>query len=336
MTKKLAVSIIKRLVASFVVTMKLPATWLAGLVLTACLPLAAEEKWWPSKWGQTDRLGAFNYLSSEKTLAAAQLIKTGKSYALGIDSGPDTPAGADLTPRSFNLSVVQPGQLLGKTMGKNGFGFNDDIVYAWLGVGTQIDGLGHVGINNRYYNGVPAQAFIRYSGLTDFALHKAPPVATRGVLLDMARYKNKAYLKAGEVITVKDVKGAARAQGVTISEGDIVLFNTGWMKAKLKSDPELFNHQEPGLGVAAAQYLIDKGVVAIGADTFGLEASPGEDPDIVFPVHQLMLVKHGVYVLENIRTEELAADRAWEFLLVIGIPKYVGAVQAIINPIAIL
>ena len=87
--------------------------------------------------------------------------------------------------------------------------------------------------------------------------------------------------------------------------------------------------------MAGAQYLIDLGVVAIGEDSFGLEAVPGEDPEILFPVHQLMLVKHGVYVLENIRTEELVADKAWEFMLVIGIPKYVGAVQALINPVAI-
>ncbi len=303
--------------------------------LTLSPSLMAEDKWWPSKWGGKDRLGALNLLSPEKTLAATKLVTTGKSYALGINSGPDTPAGADLTPRSFSLSVVQPGQLLGKTTGKNGFGFNDDFVNAWLGVGTQIDGLGHVGIFNRYYNGLKAEDFITYTGLKEFALHTMPPITTRGVLLDIAAYKNKKHLAASEVITVADVKGAAAAQGVSIGEGDIVLFNTGWMKAKLHSDPDLFNHKEPGLGVAAAQYLIDQGVIALGADTFGLEASPGEDPDVIFPVHQLMLVKHGVYVLENIRTEELAADKAWEFLLVIGIPKYVGAVQAIINPVAI-
>ena len=308
--------------------------------LAACLLLSmpvtgAEEKWWPSKWGADDRLGSVNLLSPEKTVEAAKLVKTGKSYALGIDSGPDTPAGADLTPRSFSLSVVQPGQLLGKTTGKNGFGFNDDFVNAWLGVGTQIDGLGHVGIHNRYYNGVKAEEFITYTGLKDFALHKMPPITTRGVLLDIAAYKNKTFMAAGEVITVEDIKGAAKAQGIVVGKGDIVLFNTGWMKAKLHADPDLFNHKEPGLGVAGAQYLIDLGVVAMGADSFGLEASPGEDPEIVFPVHQLMLVKNGVYVLENIRTEELVADKAWEFLLVIGIPKYVGAVQAIINPVAI-
>lgn len=308
--------------------------------LTACLCLtlpsmAEEEKWWPSKWGADDRMGSMNLLTPEKAIEAAKLVKTGKSYALAMDSGPDTPAGADLTPRSFALSVVQPGQLLGNTMGKNGFGFNDDFVNAWLGVGTQIDGLGHVGIHNRYYNGVKAEEFITYTGLTQFALHEMPPITTRGVLLDIAAYKNKTYMEAGEVITVADIKGAAKAQGVSIGKGDIVLFNTGWMKAKLKSDPDLFNNKEPGLGVAGAQYLIDLGVVAIGEDSFGLEAVPGEDPEILFPVHQLMLVKHGVYVLENIRTEELVADKAWEFMLVIGIPKYVGAVQALINPVAI-
>lgn len=311
---------------------------LTGLSMSVAFSTAkaqAEDVWWPSKWGVKDRMGSFNLLTPTRTLAAASLVKTGKSYALGIDSGPTTPAGADLTPRSFALYVVQPGQPLGKTLSKNGFGFNDDVVNAWLGVGTQMDGLGHVGIHNRYYNGVKGEDFITLTGLKEFALHKAPPIATRGVLLDIAAYRKKAFLDAGEVITVADVKGAAKAQSVGIGEGDIVLFNTGWMKAKLQSAPDLFNHKEPGLGVAAAQYLIDLGVVAMGADTFGLEAAPGEDPDILFPVHQLMLVRHGVYILENIRTEELAADKAWEFLLVIGVPKYIGAVQAIINPIAI-
>ncbi len=293
------------------------------------------DVWWPSQWGADDRRGAFNHLTPERTLAAAGLVRTGKSYALGIESGPTTPAGADLTPRSFSLLVVQPGQLYGKTLSKNGFGFNDDLVNVWLGVGTQIDGLGHVGIHNRYYNGVRGEDFITQTGLKDFALHKAPPIATRGVLLDIAGYRGKDFLDAGEVVTVADVEGAAKAQNVTIGKGDIVLINTGWMKAKFHSDPQLFNHKEPGLGVAAAQYLVDRGVVAVGADCFGIEASPGEDPEILFPVHQLLLVRHGVYILENIRTEELVADRAWEFLLVIGIPRYVGAVQGIINPVAI-
>ena len=89
------------------------------MALSLGLPAQAEDKWWPSRWGADDRLGAVNLLSNEKTQAAAQLVKTGKSYALGINSGPDTPAGADLTPRSFSLSVVQPGQLLGKTFASN-------------------------------------------------------------------------------------------------------------------------------------------------------------------------------------------------------------------------
>lgn len=311
------------------------AILVSGVVLATTSAAPAEDVWWPSKWGAQDRAGAFNYLKPERTLAAASLVKTGKAYALGIESGPTTPAGADLTPRKFSLLVVQSGQLYGKTFSRNGFGFNDDLVNVWLGVGTQMDGLGHVGIHNRYYNGVRGEDFITLTGLKEFALHQAPPIATRGVLLDIAAYRKKPFLDAGEVIAVADIEGAAAAQKVTIGEGDIVLLNTGWMSAKFNSEPDLFNHKEPGLGVAAAQYLVDRGVVAIGADSFGIEAAPGEDPDILFPVHQLLLVRHGVYILENIRTEELVADRAWEFLLVIGVPRYVGAVQAIINPVAI-
>jgi len=63
--------------------------------------------------------------------------------------------------------------------------------------------------------------------------------------------------------------------------------------------------------------------------------NPFENPNRPFEVHQTLLAKNGVYILENMVTEQLAADRAYEFLFVLGQPKFKGAVQAVINPIAI-
>jgi kynurenine formamidase len=98
---------------------------------------------------------------------------------------------------------------------------------------------------------------------------------------------------------------------------------------------EQFGKAEPGLGVDGAKYLADLGVVAIGADSWGLEVIPFEEGTGVFEVHQTLLAKHGVYILENMNTAEPAANDVHEFMFVLGQPKIKGAVQMIINPIAI-
>ena len=162
---------------------------IAGLfVLGACQSAQAEElaadgavseSWYPSKYGADDRLGALNNLSAEKTAAAAKLVTTGKTYALGMVTGRDTPA---YGPREYDVTVLQLSDGSGTPLGENMATGNDDIVDVWVGIGSQIDGLGHMGINHEYYNGVPVADFVTTSGLTQFGTHLLPPIATRGVL----------------------------------------------------------------------------------------------------------------------------------------------------------
>ena len=292
---------------------------------------SAQDNWYPSKYGADDTLGAFNNLSPEKVVQAAKLVKTGKTYALGVEVSRDTPAFGN---RSFQLFAVAAGDGSGAALGPNKMTYNDDWIMMWLGIGTQIDGLGHLGIDHRYYNGTPVSEFWVDSGLTKFGVHELPPLVTRGVLLDIAGYMGSRQLTPGTAINRAEIEGAARKQGVSLEKGDVVILNTGWQE-KATSDPEGFMAGEPGLGIGGAEYLAGLGVVAVGADTWGLEVLPSEDPEQVFPVHQILLAKNGVYILENIKTDELVKDEAWEFLFVLGQPKLVGAVQMIINPIAI-
>ena len=76
-------------------------------------------------------------------------------------------------------------------------------------------------------------------------------------------------------------------------------------------------------------------MVAVGADTWALEAIPFETEGELFPVHPTLLADNGVYILENMVTEELAADGVTEFFFTLGVPRLEGTVQAIINPVAI-
>jgi kynurenine formamidase len=304
------------------------------LILATALSIsigAHAEDWYPSKYGAGDTLGAINNLSAEKVLQAARLIKTGKSYALGVETGPDSPA---YPPRQYALTVLQPGDGTGATMGSNRATGNDDMVLLWMGIGSQIDGLGHMGLEHRYYNGLQASEFVTPTGLRKLSIDKLPPIVTRGVLLDVAAHRGKAVMDAGTAINSAEIKTVAEAQGVTIGKGDVVLFHTGWLNLS-DTDPAKFMSGEPGLGLDGARYLAGLGVVAVGADTWAVEVIPHEDPDQAFPVHPELLAKNGVYILENMDTRALAADGVYEFLFVLGQPRFVGAVQAVINPVAI-
>ncbi len=304
---------------------------LAALIVAAGTLGADENDWTQSPWGPEDTLGAVNRLSPELVLEAAQLIRTGKTYSLGVETGADTPA---FPPRYFSMNIVQPGDGTGATLGENQATGNDDMMVTWLGIGSQIDGLGHIGKNHVYYNGFHASDFVSPTGLTKFGTHELPPIVTRGVLLDMTRHYDMDPLPEGTAFNRKEIDAAAEAQGVELRAGDVVLFHTGW-QALAESDPERFISGEPGLGLEGARYLAELGAVAIGADNWALEPIPHENPRLAFPVHVELLAKRGVYILENMNTAELAADEGWEFLFVLGTPKFVGAVQMVINPIAI-
>jgi hypothetical protein len=44
---------------------------------------------------------------------------------------------------------------------------------------------------------------------------------------------------------------------------------------------------------------------------------------------------HGTCILEVINTADLAKDKAYEFLFVLGQPRFKGGGQSMINPVAI-
>lgn len=295
---------------------------------------AAAPDWAMTKWGQDDQLGAANLMTPERITGAADLVTEGKVYSLGMIIGPDTPA---FPPRSLSVTVLQPGQNGNQGLGNNHFTYNDDIFMGWLGIGSQIDGLGHSGIDHHYYGGRSYGDFAPASGLTELGLENLPGLVGRGVMLDMAAHFGAEMLEEGRAYTADDIKAAAEAQGVELREGDIVLFNSNWMNLLDGDapDPARFGAAEPGLGVSGAEYLAEIGVMAVGADTWGMEVVPAETEGDAFRAHQVLQTENGIYILENMDTRELARDGVHEFLFVLGQARLKGAVQMIINPIAI-
>lgn len=305
-----------------------PLLLATALAATAHTALAAD--WYPSTYGAHDEIGAANLLTPEGVKKAIGLVTTGKTYALGVAVSKDLPA---FRHRSFHLYNIQPGEQAGQTLGKNKFTFNDELVNGWTGVGTQLNGIGHIGIDNVYYNGNKAADFVTVEGVSKLGIEKVPPMVTRGVVLDMTAHFGKAIVPGGTVFSVDDLKAVLKKQGITLRKGDVVLFNTGWLEL-IGKDNQQFLATEPGIDMPAAQWLADQGIVAFGGDTWASEVYPNPSGE-EFPVNQFMLAKRGIYNLELIDTRALVQDKAFEFLFVLGQPLYKGSTQVNVNPVAI-
>jgi kynurenine formamidase len=289
----------------------------------------------PSRWGPDDEIGAANLISQDSVLAAVNLVRQGNTHPLGIVLPTDLPA---FEPRQMMLQVVQPGQHHGRPLdGDYGWPmtYNDDVAQLWWGMGPQIDGLGHLGEAGIFYNCTPGAEFSAITGLTKFGIQGIPPIVARGVLVDMAAHFGVDALAGGQAFGSDDIQEAADAQGIEFRAGDVILLHTGWTDAMLEADPDTWVATEPGISNEAAEYLASLSPIAVGADTWGVEAVPAAAGDRVFHAHVTFLRDNGIYVLETMNTGRLAAENVGEFLFVLGQARLEGAVQMIINPVAI-
>lgn len=292
-------------------------------------------KWWPSEWGADDQRGAANRLTAKKVLEARELIQEGRIYQLGriYEHGMPVPG-----KRHYSLTI--PGLPTGKPApdAKNQLVHNDELISGELGqIGTQFDGLGHVGVRvggeDIFYNGLKLSEFGDTYGLKKLGVENVGPIFSRGVLLDVAAVKG-GPMTAGQVVRAADLQKAAEAARVKLRPGDVVLINTGhgalWMK-----DNEKYAAGEPGIGMEAAEWLAEQKVALIGADTWAVEVVPAEHPERPFEVHQFLLTRNGIYIIENLDLAELARDKVSEFAFMFSPLRLQGATGSPGNPIAI-
>jgi kynurenine formamidase len=298
--------------------------------------------WWPNtEWGPEDQAGASNRITSEKVLSALKLATTGKIYELGQIYEQKMPYfGA----RSYTMALVKISG--GTTFGTNRLVANEELVSAQIGqVGTQLDGLGHIGqevtmqgggTEQVFYNGFTAKEMDAPTGLQKLGIEHIKPIITRGILIDIASYKGMPRLPNSYEVTVEDVLGALARQGMSaadIAPGDAVLFRYGW--SSLWGEPAAHGNNPPGIGVAVARWVAERRVTMIGSDSWGSEVLPSTPADVSFPVHQELMMKNGILNLENMRFDDVIADRAHQFLLIVTPLRLKGASGSPVRPIAI-
>ena len=313
------------------------------LLLASTVSAQTREKgpWWPSRWGPNDQSGASNWITPEKVLTAVRLVKTGRIYELGQPYNAAMPLGLG---RSYTLVI--PGSPTYGPWGSNQLVAHDELVTGSLGqVGTQFDGPGHIGQRMKmadgstqdvFYNGYTREEMRDPYGLKKLGVQNVKPIITRGILVDVAGLKNVPTLPAKYEVTVADVRAALTRQGIdeaSIAPGDAIFFNygtsLGWTDAskRVPGPPS-------GIGMEVARWVIAKQASMVGSDAGGTEVAPS-DTTLSFPVHQELIMKNGIFNLENMHFEGLIADRVYEFLFVLTPLRLDGATGSPSRPLAI-
>ena len=302
------------------------------------------SKWWPNPlWGADDEAGSTNwYTKPEVVMRALSQVKEGKTYKLGFEYHSGMPLfGA----RSFALRI--PGTPNGGPFGGNSIVWNDDFLATEIGeVGTQFDGLGHIGVQlgsngdmaqMRWYNGFTEAEIATPYGLTKLGTEKLHPIVARGVLIDFAALKGVDTIEKGTCMTVDDITAALEKQGMAdfkLMEGDAVLFHYGWERHW--EDPDTFNSGSPGLCAETAYWLAEQKIGVTGGDTWNATDTvpyPGEA--CAFCVHQILQTRNGIVNQENLRLKQLADDGAYVFAYIYSPTPIRGATGSMGSPIAI-
>lgn len=202
-----------------------------------------------------------------------------------------------------------------------------------------IDALGHISDNMKLFGGLDAAASEGASGLLALGIESYPKdkFINRGVLLDVARFKNLDALAAGYEITPEDLEATAKAEGVEIQPGDSVLIRTGYGKF-FEADRAKYSGFRPGPGEAAARWLASKKIFLTGDDQMSYEVVPQKGT--IFPCHRILIADNGIYLVENLNLEELskalADQKVYEFALILNPPRLRGATGAAANAFAII
>jgi kynurenine formamidase len=315
--------------------MKAHASVVAAVLLA--FPLIAAAQTWkvpaesercPSKWGAGDERGSANHMKPETVLRATRLIKSGQVIELSHVLGPSMPF---FGTRRFDVHTKRTFM----NQFSNRRGSNEELVISEIGqVGTQFDGFAHQTHEDSWYNCFKVSENATRSGFTKLGVEKVGMLMTRGVLIDVAGLKGVEMLGDNYEITAQDLQDALKRQNVKLQPGDAVIIHTGWGRLYGK-DNARYVKSCPGIGVGAAEWLVKQDPMLLGADNWPVEVAPNPDKELSLPVHQIALVVNGIHLLENLKLDEVAAKKMYEFAFVMQPLKIQGGTGSTVAPVAI-
>lgn len=297
----------------------------------------------------TDRalreVGPVGDMPVTKVVEAARLVESGRRFSLATGRFPGMPLFPGHPPFQVTMYRTPPGI---RAEGAHpwgppneaGLGYMAEVVSGTSHSGAHVDALAHmtVGDDDHWYGGGNCAEHLTDRGPTVGDAEKLPPFFTRGVLLDVPGYRGVEALPAHAAVDAEELEAVAAWAGVEVREWDVVLIRTGYLAHW--PDPEAMSrHLTAGPELSAAEWLLDRGVVATGSDTETYEVQPAPDrgePSNPQPVHTRLLIEHGIYLFESLYLEELAREGVHEFLFVALPLKIRGATGSMVDPLAVI
>lgn len=270
--------------------------------------------------GVTDRL-------LQTVRAGVRIFDLGRPMFRGMPQSPNHPQYWHTLPRRH-----------GDMVRADGGSAANDLIVSGTHVGTHIDALAHVSHEGCLHGGVDAVAAGIGGQFRDHGVHTIEPMVRRGVLLDVPGALGVASCPPAYEITPDDLACTERAEQVTVEAGDVVLVRSGW-GCRFEADPASYVGTDtgvPGVGEPGARWLATRQVHAAGADTIAFEHLPAGGGHALLPAHRVLLVEHGIYIIEALALEELAAAAVYEFTVLLVPLALIGATGSPVRPLALV
>jgi len=268
---------------------------------------------------------------TDPLLAAVQrgvrVFDLGRPLFAGMPQSPNHPAFSHTLPRRH-----------GDMVRADGGSAANDLIVTGTHVGTHIDALAHVSHDGRLHGGADAQAAVQGGRYPEHGVHTIAPMVCRGVLLDVPAALGTGACEPGYEITPADLEACCARQQVQPGPGDVALVRSGWGR-RFADGPGAYLGKEsgvPGVAGAGARWLAAHGVLAAGADTIAFERLPPGGGHALLPAHRVLLVEHGIYIIEALALEDLAAAGVAEFTFVASPLNILGATGSPVRPLAVV
>jgi kynurenine formamidase len=292
-----------------------------------------EVRTW-GRWGQHSDRGALNYITPERIVAAAGLVRSGVTITLSLPLSTEARLDSP-TPADHHMTMMPDVDI-----GSGSVRFAKDYVGAdYHNEGhSHIDAFSHVAFEGLFYDGAPDTSVTEEGAQSGAIQILANGLVGRGVLIDVPRVRGVPWLQPGEHVYPEDLEEAERAEGVRAGPGDILLVRTGYARRISEHPPWDTRMAKPGLHPTTASFLAERSVAALGCDG-NSDTAPSTTEGIDFPIHVLALNAMGVHLLDYLQLEDLVrrceAERRWEFMFAASPLRVVGGTGSPLNPIAI-
>lgn len=298
------------------------------------------------RWGGEDQRGALNLLTGDVVCSAMGSVRQGSVLSLSLPIKGSTSSNVSNTvphlkgrplPQHF-MSVDGADYEAGVKLPAGGRGLADDaLIVSPHGTTTHMDALCHMWTGKQIYNGHPSSR-IRSYGATRCGIENIEGVVTRGVFFDLPAFRGVDVLDPADRISAVDLEAMSELMGITVGQGDAVVIRTGWPTVFAES-PERYWNGEPGLSSDAAHWLAARDIALVASDNSaisGLNVQGRADETLEDDIHMIFLWRHGIYLIEMLWLEELAAAGQATFLFVVAPLKIVGGTGSPVNPLAVL